>query len=82
MHYYFASDASGIEAAMHAAGLTTISPPVANATYTINTGLAQTVKDAMASYSNCAYCGVYYSGSIVINKKTGSSYYMAVYTVS
>jgi len=84
MHYYFSKTPEGIEQAAFDNGITSINPPIKNATWVLNPSLASNVKDAMNS-RGASYSGtVYVEGGItkiVVNRKNDGSWYSAFYTL-
>ncbi|MFP3043452.1 hypothetical protein LQZ19_16685 [Treponema primitia] len=79
-HYYFSNTVEGLEQALRNNGVnpSLFNPPIINASWVLNTGLSQNVKNKMTEL-NCKYCGAYVSPYYIINKKEGTNYYFTAY---
>jgi len=83
-HYYFSTTPEGIEKAAFDNGITYIYPSIKNATWILNSSLDDNVKQEMNSrgaiYSATVVTIEYGEIRIVVNKKSGSSWYITTYT--
>jgi len=85
LHYYFSNTPEGIEQAAFDNGITSITPPIKNAPWTLNPDLDNNVKNAMDS-RNVSYSGAVYmedgNTRIAVNRKINGSWYTTIYTLT